>query len=408
VRAEPSPTTPVSAESFAVRYFVTDEDGERAREMGAADRDRFLNRARCECGQQIQAQIRLEASSGESYDNTRLIETFFGPMCGEAEVHPVGEYRRCVKLAAQVVQSYWHGVVANVHPVWLTGGVALESGEQRDPEHAIAAGSCTGSGVAGLWMCAQTNSTVGCQSDEFFMSSDFDQAAGEPPPLLYDFDPPVVLPQEVEVEAYAGGAIISWELPTQIDIAGFRVLCEEQATGDALTEGLIPQDISVPPDGQHYFTAGNLCGEQPFSTVNHGEQPAPSAACGDGVVQADEACDDGEDNRADGLCTEACTLTVGAALHDLDWGHVCTAHVEWDAGMAVVSGLENGKAYNLVLVAYDDRGNPRAVPRVLTVTPDAELPELPSAEVEGCGCRTDSAPGGLLLFTALALVRRRR
>lgn len=351
--------------------------------------------------------MRLNAPAEEPYDNSKLIQAFVGPMCAVAEAMPFGDFRRCTRIATQTAQAYTRGVVVNVHPVWLTAGVAIAGGEDLDPATAIATGSCTGSGVAGMWMCAQTNSTVGCQQDEFFMSGDVEQAEGEPSPLRYDFDAPRYLPGEVAVEAYSGGAVVTWELPSQGDVAGFRVLCEEQGSGAAAGEGFDSPGLTAVYDGRHYFTAGNLCEKGPFSVYRTEAQEDGPASCGDGVVQGDEACDDGADNQVEGLCSLGCTLNVGGELHALDWSRVCSAHADWDAGMVTVEGLENGVAYNLVLVAYDERGNPRAVPRVLAVTPDASLAPVPTTE-EGCGCRSAGAPGGLLLVVGLLCGRRRR
>lgn len=406
VQAQPA-FTPVSADRFEVGYYVTDAEGERVRRMDAEDHERFLNKARCECGQQIQTQVRLKKPEDENYDLTKLVQTFLGPMCATAEEDPFGEHGRCVQLAAQPIQGYIIGVVRDAHPVWLTAGIA-DGSDGRDPEEAFAAGSCDGSGVAGVWMCVQTDTTAGCQAEEFFLSSDAAQAEGEPAPLLYDFEAPAILLRDLEVEAFSDGAVLSWQLGSQGGLAGFRVLCEEAGSGAAPAGvDIAAPDITAASDGEHYFNAHNLCAGEPFSTVNHPERPAGD--CGDGVVDPGEQCDDGEDNREGGLCDDACELGVGAGLHALDWGHVCSAHVAWDEGSAVVRGLESGKTYNLVLVGYDANGNPRAVPWALQVTPDAELPALPAEDTEGCGCRTTPAPWGwLMVLAGLGLVRRRR
>lgn len=62
--------------------------------------------------------------------------------------------------------------------------------------------------------------------------------------------------------------------------------------------------------------------------------------CGDGLVDADEACDDGDANGDDAACTDACTLNVcGDGFHHVgveecdegvsnsdSYGHPCTTH----------------------------------------------------------------------------------
>jgi hypothetical protein len=44
---------------FSVVWHVTDEAGEKVRPMTELDQRQFLNRARCECGQQVGADIRM-------------------------------------------------------------------------------------------------------------------------------------------------------------------------------------------------------------------------------------------------------------------------------------------------------------------------------------------------------------
>ena len=86
------------ADAFDIRYYVTDEDGNRGRAMAATDFLQFVNQARCECGHQIATQVRLKSTSGMTYDNTKLIQTFVGTNCGTAEANPVGQFRRCAMI----------------------------------------------------------------------------------------------------------------------------------------------------------------------------------------------------------------------------------------------------------------------------------------------------------------------
>ncbi|MBL4688985.1 MAG: hypothetical protein JKY37_30620 [Nannocystaceae bacterium] len=50
---------PPAASDFQIRYFVTDENGDRGRAMTSQDLTQFFGRARCECAQLIEAQITL-------------------------------------------------------------------------------------------------------------------------------------------------------------------------------------------------------------------------------------------------------------------------------------------------------------------------------------------------------------
>src|SRR5690606_22464377 len=97
------------------------------------------------------------------------------------------------------------------------------------------------------------------------------------------------------------------------------------------------------------FTAGNLCGGQPFFDAPVLAPEATAPACGNGVVEPGEACDDGHDNSPDGLCGESCDLLVSPSLHALDWDHLCSDHIPYNQKSVVIGGLENGVAYNFVL-----------------------------------------------------------
>lgn len=403
--AAAEPSIP-AAERYDVRYDVLDANGTPIRAMTESDNLHFLNRARCECGQQFGTRVRLKTGYGETYDNSQLIKAFIGQICSAAEVTPLGQFRPCALLASATVQSYYAGFDVAVHPVWMQNGVELSDSPVRDPAEAVAAGSCSGSGRAGVWMCSpNVNGVSGCQQDEFSLLGDEDQDG--PKLLSYDFDPPTAAPRSASVEPYSGGALLEWQTDEPGDISGYRVLCAESGTGAPPVRTMEPPDIVAEANGEHYFNAQNVCGGQPFTEVMTSAKDGPSM-CGDGVVQAGEACDDGLDNDDDGLCSTSCALLVPASLHDLDWAHVCSQHAEAQDGSLIVGGLENGKTYDLVLVTYDVSGNPRAFPKVLQVTPDAELPSLSEESEDGCGCRSSSSPPGLLLLGGLLMVRRRR
>lgn len=229
--------------------------------------------------------------------------------------------------------------------------------------------------------------------------------------------PPLRELSNLSVEPGDGGVTLHWELPSSGDIAGFRVLCEEAATGASPGLDFPTPELGDLPDGTHYFTAGNLCGDAPFSTVKSvPEDVSDPGTCGNGVVEAGEACDDGNDNGPEGLCDETCALRVSPSLHALDWDYVCSDHVAFSSKGMTVHGLENGKTYNFVLVAYDLFGNPRAHDQVVTATPDGSLPGpdggLEGIGGEGCACAAGESGGAgvlaLSLGVILGLARRRR
>ncbi|MFY0535103.1 hypothetical protein [Nannocystis pusilla] len=243
-------------------------------------------------------------------------------------------------------------------------------------------------------MCdPSANSTANCQPEEFFYGSDgaLSQLSGIPT-IAFDFQPPLIEVEELTVEPADGGVVLHWELPITGDIQGFRVLCEEAATGASPGLDFPTPELGEVPNNNHYFTAGNLCGAQPFSTVKTAPADVTDPdTCGNGVVEDGEACDDGDDNGPEGLCDESCELRVSPSLHALDWDHVCSDHISFNNKGMAIHGLENGKAYNFVLVSYDLFGNPRVHDQVVTATPDGSLPG-PDGGLEEIGGEAAPAP----------------
>ncbi|MCY1060374.1 MYXO-CTERM sorting domain-containing protein [Nannocystis sp. SCPEA4] len=397
---------------FTVEYFVTDEAGDRVRPMTADDHQRFLNRARCQCGQQVGIDIKLVNPPD---DPTHAFNALIGTQCASAETMLAGPFRRCGALAVELVPTFAQGILAAFHPAFLAHGV-----EPSSPTRSVADPTITVispcdlpvDGESGLWMCdPHENALSGCQKDEFFIgSTDALSALSGIPRLAFDFSPPLVEVQDLTVEPGNGAVELSWSVPTSGDIQGYRVLCEEVDGGAAPGHDFPTPAATAAPDGQTYFTAGNLCGDQPFSTINLIAPPVTDPnTCGNGVVEAGEACDDG-DNGDDGLCGTSCNLRVSPSLHALDWAHVCSDHIPFSTTSVVIGGLDNGKAYNFVLVAYDQAGNPRAHARVVTATPDESLPDLLPDAAEGCACTSSPEGHGLLAMSlgTLALLARRR
>ena len=350
------PSVP-GADAFDIRYYTTTEDGDRSIAMAQLHFTQFMNKARCECGHQIQTQVRLKSTSGMTYDNSKLVQTFVGAQCNTAETNPAGQFRKCALLATQTVQPYVRGVVQSFHPVWLTNGVALASGDDRDPATAIAAGSCdSGQGESGVWMCAQTDGTVGCQSEEFFITGtqNSNLAKGMTGGVKFDFLPPIQEVKDVAANPGDGAIVVSWKLDTTGDIQGFRVLCEEADTGKPVADkSYTPPALNDIPNGTWYFTKENLCPGGPFSTFNAGnndpittdtdgeeatttatddggdsldagsdESSAPGE-CGDGVLDPGEDCDLGDNNADDGACTTACIRQYCGDAIVLDGAEEC-------------------------------------------------------------------------------------
>lgn len=394
---------PFTSDLFEVAHTIPTLDGTSARAMTDFERDHFLNRARCECGQPLRTEIRVRPDPPE-LDNTKLILSFLGSECATAESDPTGPFRRCGLLAASTALGYVDAKIVDHHPIFLASGVDPSAGDRRninDPD-TILADTCNGSqGEPGVWVCAQTNTTVGCQADEFFLQP-------QPPRLRWDFLPPVGSPDDLTATPARGGVTLSWTLDTPADIHGLRVLCERSDGKPAGNQNFATPDPVAEADGTHYFTQQNLCGDEPFLPFTTAAKPTGDGSCGDGQLDPGEACDDG-DNFDAGPCRSDCTLTVSPGLHALDWDYLCSDHISVDETSVNIHGLENGVDYRFLLVTYDASGNPRIVPQVLHATPDASLEALPG-DPEGCACTTTTAPttSALLLLAALGLTRRRR
>ncbi|WP_434423555.1 MYXO-CTERM sorting domain-containing protein [Nannocystis pusilla] len=405
---------------FSVSYYVTDESGEFVRPMVERDFRYATNRARCECGQRIGVQI--QAKDGAEFDSSTRIQAFLGTKCATAESSPPGQFLPCGVLADALVATFVQGVMGAFHPAFLASGVDPASPSRDVAGADTILGSACSDKVAGqtsLWLCdPAANGTANCQPDEFFYGPDgaLSQLSGVPS-ILYDFQPPLMEVKELTVEPADGGVVLRWELPSSGDIQGFRVLCEEAATGASPGLDFPTPELGEVPGTDHYFTAGNLCGAQPFSTVKTAPADVTDPdTCGNGVLEAGEACDDGDDNGPEGLCDESCELRVSPSLHALDWDHVCSDHITFRGTDVAIHGLENGKAYNFVLVSYDMAGNPRVHDKVVTATPDGSLPSpdggLEGISGEGCACAAGESGGAGVLALSLAallgLARRRR
>ena len=489
------PTAP-PADAFDIRYYTTNADGSRGRALDSVDFTRFVNKARCECGHQISARIVLKPAMGTTYNLSTQIQSFVGTTCNTAEAAPVGQFRRCIKLKTGNAPQFQNEYNTNFHPIWLSSGVALASGEDRDPSSALAAGDCNSrvEGQSGIWMCADTNGMPNCQSDEFFItgSQNNNLPAGMASGIKYDYLPPLTIPTGLAALPGDSAVIVTWGALSG-DIVGFRVLCEEADTGKPPAgRGYSPKAITAKQDGTIYYTKENLCPDGPFSTFKAGNDnpldPGSTAGdttttdgngtttddsgtttddsgttggttggttdsttggsstdtdgssgsggtsltCGDGVVDAGEECDDGEDNGDDkachstcledvcgdalkgpkegcdngeanadtGLCGTDCKLNGSAGLTSLDWSYVCTGHLGIGSTSARIEGLENDKKYNFLLVAYDVAGNPFALDTIVTAAPvdTRDLWEQCKADGDVCGdsgfCNVAGDPRG--------------
>src|SRR5690606_16031351 len=58
---------PPTEADFRVLYYITDEDGDRGRQMSKDDMELFVNQARCECNQKLITRITYQGSRSEEH-----------------------------------------------------------------------------------------------------------------------------------------------------------------------------------------------------------------------------------------------------------------------------------------------------------------------------------------------------
>ena len=362
------PTTAAADQPTAeILYYTVDYEGgepRRGRLMDAGDLEHTVNRARCECGQEIWARVML----GPGDHAGRQIETYVGRDCDEAQDSLDPALRPCVRLMRDFGQSYQRGLDLLFHPIWLARGV--EDGQSVD--EAVAYGGCSaGRGEGGIWICVESNGVVGCQAEEFVVRGDRNENAPDSGGLRYDFDAPSIVVDDIRIERSSDGEIlVEWTAETPSPDGGFRILCADEHGDPVVEPPFQPPTLTQPHLGTIYFTRENLCGETPFSRVDATEPPAETRQ----------------------------------GITGLDWDYVCSDHLPYNATRARIAGAADAQQF--LLVAYDRAGNPTILSEVLTPTSDDDL-ELSD---RGCGCRSSNpTPLGLAWLAVLPLwwLRRR-
>jgi MYXO-CTERM domain-containing protein len=445
------------ADAFSILYYLTDSAGDRGRLMTTYDFQRFANIARCECGQRIEALVRILNKSGTTYSNVPMT-AYVGSTCSTIENTVNSTFRRCAIGANGFTSDFqYSGQAVKFSPLWLYRGVDESLGD-RNLSDAFAAGDCRGGiGAAGVWVCAQTDSLSGCQDGEFIITGT-QQNNVLPDPMstmpvngiAFDFVPPAVDITSIDAVVGDGAVEVRWGLPqVNPDIAGYRVLCEEAATGlpglpdrnaDLLTR---PPVIPNRLDGTLYFTKENLCPDGPFwSPPGWSEEPDTTSTGGDTDATTTDATTT-DATTTDATTTDATTTdatTTDATTTDTDgitesafcpgerpstgvcslkWDYVCSLHIGGASKSVRISGLKNDTPYNFLLVAYDSAGNPIEAGLLNDVAPRATNDFWDQCvDDQVCGnagfCRVEpQAPSGLLGPLGLALAflgaaRRRR
>jgi hypothetical protein len=449
----PAHAEPATADNFRIRYFKTtpNADQDRTGEMSPDDLKWWANRARCECGQGLVAEVTVVGSPDQA--QTRM---FVGPECIQAETDTSSRYGECLKFFDAFLDRSTP-VEETIETMWLAMGVADVNQRTLETATAPAGRGCTEEGTADLWICVEDGQQAGCDTSEFVVpgSSGAMMPPGTttsgsytaPGPISYDFRPPSIQITDIEEPVAGDGALVlRWGNPVMGDIAGFRVLCADEngaplGRGFSLTdnqkndlqlgeqvfmtredlcpEGLFgnappPVDPSVPTDPTS--TATDTSSSDPTDTDTAGTD----ASTGTGGSAGTGGSTDGGTTTDTGATADTGATTTGPGGNGeslpISWDYICSDHIAPTATSVRISGLTNGRTYKIMLVAYDQAGNPAPATSVLTGVPQETSDFWEQCERQGgiCGdggfCRVAPrpvSPTWLVLLALLGGFRRR-
>lgn len=271
--ADRASAAPPSGDQFEIRYYTTDAEGNRSRQMTALDLQSFVNRARCECGQSISTRIRL-SNNATNLDPVQ-IRTFVGNRCDQAEVQSGAnpQLRQCGLLYDAFTNAYTRNIDVAFNPLWLSTGVSFDS-PTRDvnSDEIIAAGSCeTGQGNGGIWVCVENGMQTNCQQDEFVVNGtqNLNTMQGQMGMgIRFDFEPPIVTVANPRVSAGDGAIQVAWDVTSTGAIdGGFRLLCATADGQPVPGKGFELSSVTAQNMSTIYFTKENLCPDGPFDEV---------------------------------------------------------------------------------------------------------------------------------------------
>lgn len=327
---------PPPGESFDIRYYTTDEDGERSRQFTSYDLQGYVNKARCECGQSVSARVRIN-NQATDLDNVQ-IQTFVGNNCDTAQQSQgVGMYRPCPLVVDAYTNSYTRNIDFTFHPLWLATGISLGDNSPIDIDNAIANANCeAGQGNGGIWICIENGMSAACQADEFVVKGTQNLNSGmteEQMGIRFDFTPPILTVESPKVASGDGAVEVSWKNTASGAIdGGFRILCSTADGQPVPGKGFELSSVTAQNRGTIYFTKENLCPDGPFSEVQITDNPStplPGGGTTDPTSGGSESGSDTGDGDTGGDDTGG--SGVGVEFGDpIDPQHggstCCTAH----------------------------------------------------------------------------------
>ncbi|MEM6993248.1 MAG: hypothetical protein AAF721_22235, partial [Myxococcota bacterium] len=313
---------PPTAADFQIRYYTTDENGERGRVMTLQDLQQFVGQARCECNQLIEAVITLTSTSGQAFDQQQ-IRTFAGSNCAAGQLGNTSQNNPCVQLDSQLPNFYTKAPSFKFPAIWLSSGV---SGSTQSIGDAVPERSCnSGAGEGGIWICVENQMQTDCQPEEFIIQGTQNinvpqtmtgmMASGA---MAYDYDAPLTVPTNFQVSEGDGAIRVSWDQQTTSDINGYRILCADADDNPVDGKGIDTPSVTAENQGTVYFTPENLCPGGPFDDTPEGEIDGPMGPSDGGTDGGTDGGDFGSDGGDFG--SGGGTFgTFGAYDGDGDW-----------------------------------------------------------------------------------------
>ena len=234
--AGPAAAVPVMSSDLQITYRFVEDDGSSGTELLQNDLNFYVNQARCQCGEQIEARIFLGAPSDGVWDND-FVRTFVGTQCGAGQDSVGAMTRPCAKLLDAQPLDYNDTISTSFDAVWLSSRVPDLT--DQSPETASPIDPCGGnqSGEAGIWICAEDGMQTDCQSSEFIIQGTQNQngtnATQNDPNatggggIVFDYQPPQDTITGFAASPGDGAVVIRWDSTTSAQINGFRVLCAD-------------------------------------------------------------------------------------------------------------------------------------------------------------------------------------
>ena len=331
---------PPTAQDFQVTYYITDELGDRGRQMSWQDIQYFVNQARCLCEQKIVARITLQGGGVDQEQITAMT----GQNCAMAQTLPgVGAYAPCVILTTAVPQSFQNGPQYAFEPIWLAyGSASSQAIESAEPD-----GTCTDQQTSGgIWMCA---GATNCQMGEFFMdgtSNNNVPMTESPQGINVDFIPPLTVPTDFKAEPGDSAVLLSWNVSATSDIAGYRMLCADEAGNPVDTDyEFTPPLPDSTVNSTIYYTRDNLCPGGVFGPDYDGmggDGDGDTTGDGDGDTTGDgdgDTTGDGDGDTTGDGDGDTGTETGTTDCVEGTEGCVCGPEDVCDQGLACVDGV---------------------------------------------------------------------